>query len=185
MAYIKASVQKNGDGAGCATAKSSQIILVDVEDISAEPTRTVGSVTMDGDLTLEEGAKGISLYATSSTIEITEEFSGEIDARGVKNGLSFEHPGDNVAIKNFIEAFLNRPVVALTKECDGSTEGRTRLIGSKCNPLYLTPETTINKEATKRKLTFKQEQNDKFLAGEYSGKMVAIAENAAIAKEGA
>lgn len=185
MTYIKASVMKSGDGAGCATAKSSEIILVDVADIATEPTRSVGSVNMEGDFTLESSAKGVVIYATPSTIEITEEHSGEIDAKGVKNGLVFEHPGDSIAIKNFSEAFMNKGVVAFVKECDGSSTGRVRAVGSKCNPLYLSQETTINKEATKRKFTFKQEQNDKFLAGEYSGAEVPVAEAATTNQEGA
>lgn len=73
MAYIKVSVKKNGDGAGCATAKSSEIIIIDAEDIKSEPTREVGNVVAKGDLTLNEGAKAVSIYATTSTIEVTEE----------------------------------------------------------------------------------------------------------------
>ena len=33
MAYQKVSIPKNGDGAGCATAKASEIIIIDVDDI--------------------------------------------------------------------------------------------------------------------------------------------------------
>ena len=76
-------------------------------------------------------------------------------------------------------------IQAIVKECEGASTGRVRVVGSKCNPLYLSQETTINKEATKRKFTFKQEQNDKFLAGEYSGAEVPVAEAATTGQEGA
>lgn len=167
--YKKISIPKNGDGAGCATAKFSEIIIIDVDDIKTEPTRTVGDTSMVGDYELVEGAKAVSIYATPSSIEYIEEPAGEADARGVKNGIAFEHPGNSKEIKGFNEAYMNRGVVAIVKECDGSATGRSQSFGSKCNPLFLTTESTNNKEATKRKFTFKQEVTDKFLAGDYSG----------------
>ena len=66
----------------------------------------------------------------------------------------------------------------MVKECDGSTEGRVQLIGSKCNPLYLTLESTNNKEATKRKFTWKQEMAGKYLAADYAGAVPDIADPA-------
>lgn len=175
MAYVKASIPRPGDGAGCAATRKSQIILVDVEDVASEPSREVGNVNTDGDLTLTSMGKAVSVYATASTIQITEEFSGDPDAEGVKNGLVFEHPGNSVGIKNFIEVFKNRGVIALVQECDGTSAGRTQIIGRVCNPLRLSLETTMNGEATKRALTWKQATNDKFLAGEYSGKLPEVA----------
>lgn len=183
--YKKVSIPKSGDGAGCPVAKSSDVIIIDVEDIKTEPTRAVGDPTMTGDLELEEGAKAVAIYGTPSTITENEEYSGDPDARGVKQGFEFEHPGDSAAIKGFIEAFLNKGVVILSKECDGSSAGRVKCYGSKCNPLFLTPERTGNNEANKRRLTFAQELPGKFLAGEYSGAMPPIAEAAAAASEGA
>ena len=74
---------------------------------------------------------------------------------------------------------MNKGVVILVKECDGTEGGRVQAFGSKCNPLYMTPETTNNKEACKRKFVWKQEQIDKFLPGDYSGTMPEIATTAA------
>lgn len=179
MAYTKVSIPKNGDGAGCATAKSSEVIVIDVEDIETEPTRSVGDVQLQGDYKLKEGTKAVCIYATAPTIEFTEEYSGEADARGVKQGVGYEHPGNSVDIKNHTEAFMNKGVVILVKECDGTEGGRVQAFGSKCNPLYMTPETTNNKEACKRKFVWKQEQIDKFLPGDYSGTMPDVAATAA------
>lgn len=178
MAYTKVSIPKNGDGAGCATAKSSEVIVIDVEDIETEPTRSVGDVQLQGDYKLKEGTKAVCIYATAPTIEFTEEYSGEADARGVKQGVGYEHPGNSVDIKNHTEAFMNKGVVILVKECDGTEKGRVQAFGSKCNPLYMTPETTNNKEACKRKFVWKQEQIDKFLPGDYSGTMPDVADPA-------
>lgn len=183
--YKKVSIPKAGDGAGCPVAKSSDIIIVDVDDIKTEPTREVGNPNMEGDLELAESATAIAIYGTPSTISDTEEYSGDPDARGVKLGVEFEHPGDSAAIKGFAEVFLNKGVVILLKECDGSANGKVKYLGSKCNPLFMTAERTGNNEANKRKFTFAQELPGKFLAGEYSGAMPPIADAAGNAQEGA
>ena len=176
--YTKVSIPKNSDGAGAATIKDPTVILIDVEDIASEPSRSVGNTELVGDLTLKESAKAVGVYATPSTIVITEEASGEVDARSVIKGVEYVHPGDSVAIANHQEAFLNKGVVALVKECDGSSTGRTRLVGSKCNPLYLSPEYTNSNEATSRKFVWKQNQGDKFVVGTYLGETPALAANA-------
>ena len=181
--YTKVSIPKNSDGAGAATIKDPTVILVDVEDIANEPTRTVGNTELDGDLTLKESAKAVGIYATPSSIVITEEVSGEVDARSIIKGLEYVHPGDSIDIANHQEAFLNKGVVALVKECNGSAAGRTRLIGSKCNPLYLSPEYTNSNEATNRKFVWKQNQGDKFVVGTYSGAAVTLAAAAAASEE--
>ncbi len=181
--YTKVSIPKNGDGAGCAVSRSSDIIIVDVDDIKTEPTREVGNPAMKGDLELNEEAKAVVIYGTPTTIEETEEYSGDADARGVKQGVAFEHPGNSSAIKGFTEAFMNKGVVILVKECDGTANGKVQMFGRKCNPLFLSAERTGNNEANKRKFTFKQELNDKFLPGDYSGAMPAVADAAKAASE--
>ena len=182
--YTKVSIPKNGDGAGCPTPRKSQIILVDVEDVVSEPTREVGNVVVQGNITLKTGEKAVSIYATSSTIQVTEEFGGDPDAEGVRNGLIFEHPGNSVEVKNFLEVYKNKGVIALVTECDGTETGRTQIIGRVCNPLRLSVETTMNNEATKRQLTWQQTINDKFLAGEYAGRLPDIADEAGSTQEG-
>ena len=42
MAYVKSSIPRPGDGAGCAAARKSQVFLVDVEDVASELTIEVG-----------------------------------------------------------------------------------------------------------------------------------------------
>lgn len=176
--YVKVSVPKNSDGAGAVTIKNPTVILVDVADISAEPTREVGNTELTGDLTLKEGAKAVGIYATPSSISITEESNGEVDARSCIKGLEYSHPGDSVAIANHAEAFMNVGAVALVTECDGSSDGRVRMVGSKCNPLYLTPEYTNSSEGTSRKFVWKQNQGDKFVVGTYSGATPTLAADA-------
>ena len=63
MPYVKVSIPKNGDGAGCADPKSSEIIIIDVADVATEPTRELGNVALTGDVELKEGAEALSIYA--------------------------------------------------------------------------------------------------------------------------
>lgn len=179
MPYVKVSIPKNGDGAGCADPKSSEIIIIDVADVATEPTRELGNVALTGDVELKEGAEALSIYATSPTIECTEETSGDVDARGIMQGIAFEHPGDSTDVKNFTEAYLNKGVIILTRSCDGSAAGRYKYFGNVCNPLFLSVERTDTKEANKRKFTFKQEIAGKFLPGEYSGSLPTLAKTSA------
>ena len=122
-------------------------------DVATEPTRELGNVALTGDVELKEGAEALSIYATSPTIECTEETSGDVDARGIMQGIAFEHPGDSADVKNFTEVYLNKGVIILTRSCDGSAAGRYKYFGNVCNPLFLSVERTDTKEANKRKFT--------------------------------
>ena len=106
----------------------------------------------------------------------TEEQSGEVDSRGIIKGVEYVHPGNSVAIANHTEVFLNRGVIALVRECDGSSDGKCLVIGSKCNPLYMQPEYSNTKEASNRKFVWKQDMPDKFVIGTYAGALPALAD---------
>lgn len=92
--YNPVSILKTDEGAGCPRPKNPTIILVPVEFVAAEPTREIGDIVMKSDLELIAEKKAIGIYATPSTIECTEESEGDPDARGVKVGIAFEHPGE-------------------------------------------------------------------------------------------
>ncbi len=171
--YTQVSIPKNGDGAGVPIPKNPTIIVIDVNDIVTEPTRKVGDVSMVGEYELKEGAKAIGVYATPSTIEITEENSGDPDARGFMVGVTFEHPGNTKEIKNFTERYANRGVVILTRECNG--DARIEAHGDKCNPLFLTTTRTATKDANKRQFVFKQEMNSPYVSGDYTGTLPELA----------
>ncbi len=167
----KVSINKNGDGAGCATPKDPTIILVDVDDVASEPTRTVGNTVVEGDLTLKEKATAIGVYATPDTIDTGYDSEGETDAKGFKQKVGFDHPGDSVDINNLAEGGANKGFIILVKEC----EGKTKIFGSRCNPLYMTSTPTNNKEANKRHFDFAQSMVGKYVPGFYEGPEPALA----------
>ena len=176
--YTKVSIPKAGDGAGAAAIKNPTVIVIDVDDISAEPAREVGNTELDGNFSLNTGATAVGIYATPSTIVLTEEQQGEVDARSILKGVEYVHPGNSIDIANHTEAFLNKGVVILVRECDGSASGRYLAVGSKCNPLYMQPEYTNSSEGNNRKFVWKQGQGDKFVIGTYSGTIPALAADA-------
>ena len=83
---------------------------------------------------------------------------------------------DSAEIAGFTEYARNRGFIALNRDCANGNTAEYR--GSKCNPLFLTTEYTNNKDARKRKLTFKQEQRDLIGASIYKGKMPELADEA-------
>ena len=176
MSYTKVSIPKSSANAGAPIPKDPTLILVDVDDVKTEPTRSAGDVNLEGDLELNTDAKAIGLYLTPSSIAITEEISGEDDGKGFIKGVEGSHPGDTADIRSFVEASANKGFIALVKDCDGTSAGRWTYVGSKCNPVQLSLETTLNNEATKRKLTFKQGMADSFMPGLYSGAIPEIAD---------
>ena len=182
MSYKQVSIKKAGNGAGCAMPKNPTVILVDVEDVTAEPTRENGVTKVVGELTLGVSAKATGVYATPTSIEAGYEMAGELDAKGFKQKVAFEHPGDSEEINNFIEHAANRGYIILVTGCDGA-KGKTKIYGSKCNPMFINVEQTDNKEALKAKLSFAQEQTSQFVPGFYEGALPALAEDAAPASE--
>lgn len=155
--YNPVSIPKEGAGAACPLTTKPNIVLVPVDAVDEEPTRVVGDTALEGALTLEVGETAIGIYATPNSVELTEESEGDLDARGVKAGIAFEHPGDSKAIADFVEYNRNRGFIAIVTQHNGD-KATVKLLGSIDNPLYLSVESTNNKEACKRKLTFKQEQ---------------------------
>ena len=126
--YTKVSIPKGGDGAGCAVIKDPNIILIDVDDIVTEPTRSHGNVVMEGDFTLAENATAIAMYATPTSIACGADQEGEVDAKGYKDKVEFEHPGDSDESENFAEAAANKGFVVLVKQCDGTTAGKVKAL---------------------------------------------------------
>ncbi|MBQ9309895.1 MAG: hypothetical protein IJ222_03425 [Bacteroidales bacterium] len=173
--YIKTAIPKKADGAGAAVPKDPNVIVLFTEDITAEPTRSHGNVALTGNYTLKDGATAVGIYLTPSTIEAGYDAEGDVDARGFKHRVGGEHPGNDPELESFVEGTVNKGVVILVKDCDGSAKGVTKAYGSKCNPLFLTPTPTDSKDANKTALAWAQEIAGAFLPGIYSGTIPTLA----------
>ena len=173
MAYTKVSIPKKGTAPGTPSAKSPNIIIIDVADIETMPTREEGDVVATGELALKADAKAIAIYATRSTIKRYDTMEGDADAKGFIANLEFEHPGDEAEINSFLEYYANRDVAIITTECASETGGR--LQGTPCNPMQLTLEEQDDNEAKKKIIKFAQAQRDGFKTTHYNGALPTLA----------
>ena len=174
--YVKTSIPKSSEGAGVAVPKDPNVIVMLAKDITAEPTREHGSVVLSGNYTLANGAKAIGIYLTPGTIDVGFDTEGDVDAKGFKQTVAGSHPGNDTPLQNFIEGTINEGVVILVKDCNGGS-GEVKAYGSKCNPLFLSPESTDNKEANRTQLSWQQDVAQAFLPGIYTGTMPDLADD--------
>lgn len=175
MAYVKVSVPKSGSGAGSPVPKSPNVLFIPVGDIKTFKSPEIGNVEMTAeDIILNEGAKALAVYMTPSTIKRKDTSDGDEDAVGFTSEFEGEHPGDSVAINNFIEAHINDGFVILSTEC--ATETGTRVQGLPCNPMRMTSESQDDKDAKKVTLKFTQSMKDPFKMRHYSGALPEVAD---------
>lgn len=173
MAYVNASVPKKGKSPGAPRPKNPTILIVNVNDVVADPARDDKGVLVTGDLELKEGATAIAIYATPSTISRGKTVEGDPDQEGLIDNVSFNHPGNDLEIDEFTQNYLGEGVLIITREC-GDNLG-TRLHGSICNPMRFTLEGQDNNEGVTNAFTFTQEQRSRFVAAHYRGALPAIA----------
>ncbi|WP_304953041.1 hypothetical protein [uncultured Alistipes sp.] len=171
MAYVKKALGRPDGGAGNPSPKNPTILLCEVEDVESFPTREIGKTVYTDGFKLKEGRKLQPIYATPSSIEITQAAEGDADARGYKKGVKFEHPGVSTDIEDFVEYAANRNFIAVVRSCDG---GPARVIGSLCNPLSLKSETTDNKDGAKNAITLEEGLRDAFRVMNYTGDLPDI-----------
>ncbi len=160
---IKVSLRKKS---AAPKAKEGVIQLVHYDDIATFPARTEDDIVVTGNITLKEGAKAIAIEVTAQSIDIANDPDGDPDAEGVVQKLVFEHPGVQVDSELFFQKYLGKPFIALSNDCSG--EG-TRVIGWRCNPIYLSPAGQDNNDAAKTTVTMAQQVRSRLRAGFYRG----------------
>lgn len=170
MAYQKVSLKKKS---GAPTPVNAMIRLYPYDEIESMPERGEDDVLISGDITMKDGALGVGIYATASTISRPDNQEGEEDEEGFIQTLSFTHPGNYLEIEEFKQKFLGKPFIAITDEC-GDGKG-TMVHGWNCNPLYFTLENQRNNEANKSTFNFAQRLRGRFVAGFYQGAVPDIA----------
>ncbi len=175
MSYTQVSIPKT-PGGGAAVAKKDRISIFDVDSVATDVTREFGNTTTAGPLTLETGAKGISIQVSRPSVSCGYEQSGEVDAKVFADKVEFDYPGDSVALNNFIEAYANKGVIIIVESCDGPT----KIYGRKCNPMLLQAEPTDSKDGLRTHLTFNQEMGDAFVPRVYTGAIPEVAADASV-----
>ena len=181
--YTKVSVTKpSGISAGSAAAKDPNVTIVDVEDIVYFPKRDSKGINMVGDFVLKPNARMIKIYMTKSKISAPYTSDGDEDSVSIKQAFDGQHPGNKLAIREFIQNWLGRNVIIIHGSC---AETEKEVVGTPCAPLQLKPEKKDDNDARYHMLKFEAFAKSSFLPGQYTGAIptdepVAVADIGAV-----
>ena len=175
MITIK-SVNKTYLGSSAPKPKNPNFFAYNVEDIQTYPTRDSKGIKSVGDLILKPGKKGIGIYVTPSTISRPDTQNGDYPARGFISTVLGTVPGDELALNELVQYFVNKDWIIITEGCESDAD--TRMHGSKCAPMELSSEETDNNEGTSKAFTFTQTARYKYKSMHYSGAIPEIEEYA-------
>lgn len=113
--YAYVSIPKKTANAGRATGKKQYIVLIRLADVKTF-TKDAKNVRVTA-LALVDTAKPIGIYATGSTIKVSETVEGDPDSKGYIHNVGFDHPGNEIEVQEFKEANVNEPMIALIGDC--------------------------------------------------------------------
>lgn len=153
MAYVLASVPKTGSNPGRPRGKNSKIVIFKWDDVDTMPERDANGIKIANDLVLNAGAQAMYIYATPSTIAITQTNEGDPDAKGFIQQIVFEHPGDEISLEEFLENNVNENLGCIVKESGNDTY--RKLLGTPYEPLQFDVEAQDDNEARKNTITLK------------------------------
>ena len=154
LLYVPVSVPKTGANPGRPKGKDENIIIVRTNDIETFPTRDANGVksVAESNLVLKAGAVAIAIYATPSTIKRFDTGEGDPDAKGWLNNLEFEHPGDEVALEEFLENNINENLVAISSRRNWTS---VKIHGTIEEPLQFDAEQQDDKDGLKSTIKLK------------------------------
>lgn len=155
MSYTKINVTKPTGMPGVGGGMKSNITVFDFDDVTGGYARDASGINTPGNLVFKAGAYAITIAATSSTIKAGSEVSGDEDAEGIIQNVEFNHPGDSVAIREFLYNWLGRNVGIIIEKCK---DGSKKLYGTPCAPLKLSYKEDIDKAKNGATITFKSSQ---------------------------
>lgn len=153
MTYIKASVKRAKGNPGIGIQTRDHITLIDIDDIAYFPARNAAGVVIADDIVMKPGAYSIDLYLTPGTAEITSAADGDTDAKGFTPSIKFNHPGNELEVREFKANWISKKCVVIVQYCSGKDAD---LIGSPCNPCEVAPSYTGNKDSNTNEFTVTQ-----------------------------
>ena len=169
---------KKPQGGGAPQAKSQDVVIIDLDDVQAWPSRDDGNVKMVGAIVMKAGKYATILQATASSISLPITSEGEEDSVSFTSLPEFYHPGSSLEFDEFVSNMTNKNLAIGFKvgACDGDTP-YYRFYGSPCTPLSLLVEGQNNNEATRNMVRFQQFQRSRTLPGRYYGTLTLATVN--------
>lgn len=152
MTYVKTSVPKPGANKGLGGNKKYNITFFDFDDVATFPARDASGIVIAGNIEMSPNAYMITVYGTIDTIKNNSESGGDIDAEGITQSVIFNHPGNEVEIREFRANWLSRNIGILVEHCSDST---VDLYGSPCAPLRMAFKHDEDKDKNTTEFTLK------------------------------
>lgn len=167
MSYVNVNVAKPGSNLGRGGDKKALITIFDMDDVLTYPARDSKGVVVTDNIQFNPGAYMITVYGSQDTIKFSSSVEGDPDKEGVIQEFSFEHPGDEVAIREFRANWMSKNIGIIQERCSTS---KKNLFGTPCAPLRLQFKAEDDKDKTITTLSFKSSQKGPDYA-DYQGTM--------------
>lgn len=164
--YLRTNVAKPANSAGAGSPKKPNVTIIAVADIATFPARDDKGVLIAGNFVLKTGAQAISIYMTQTKIKAGYEPEGDEDAQTFKHKFEGPHPGDSLAIKEYVQNNSGEPCIIIVENCDDSSK---TIYGTKCAPMYLKPTGTDENDNRNHNLVFEQYAKRNLLPAHYTG----------------
>lgn len=167
---MKVNLNKpTGTSSPGAAASKNEIIFIEAETIDSYPIPDENGVKLQGSFVLEAGEKMVKVYSTKSKVDAGMETDGEEDMMSFKPKLVLAHPGNKTEVKEFVQYWTGRNIVALHKACG---ENHYEVMGTPCAPLQLKAAKQDNNDGRSWTMTLEPFANTGFVPQEYEGAVV-------------
>ena len=117
MTYVKANVARPALNAGAGGNKKDKIIVFDWDEVD---TYTRDGASASVITMVATTGKQYTIYATVSTIDANYKVEGDEDAEGFIHQVKFDHPGDALAIMDFIQNWTGKNCGIIIEKCSGT-----------------------------------------------------------------
>lgn len=167
--YIKANVPKPlGKSPGATASKEPNVTIVAVEDILVFPPTDGKGVNYVGDFVMKTGTSMYQVYMTPSKIKAGFESDGDEDSVSFKQKFEGEHPGNELAIAEFVQNWTGINCIVIYGSCSDSFR---KVIGTKCAPVQLKPSLKDDNDSRMHMLVFEQFAKSGYVPGHYTGNL--------------
>lgn len=153
MTYVKTSVPKPGDNKGMGADKRDIITIFDWADVADDRiVRDSKGIVISNNINMKSLCFMIQVYCTVTTAKAEIASEGDPDGKGMTQTVSFKHPGNSVAIREFRWNWLNKNVGIIVER--GSSTSKS-LFGDKYAPMQLELKHTDDEKQNVGEFTFK------------------------------
>lgn len=163
MTYVKANVARPALNAGAGGNKKDKIIVFDWDDVD---TYTRDGATASAITMVATTGKQYTVYATVSTIDANYKVEGDEDAEGFMHQVKFDHPGDALAIMDFIQNWTGKNCGIIIEKCSGTDKIQ---YGTPCAPLKLKASGVDTKDKLAQTMEFTASVKSPYVPAHFTG----------------